>query len=79
MSNAYAYATTLASLTGNAFQAEVCVRQRSAVLGIQTILSKPHGDADPDGFFHVGTQGYCCYGPATVSYEELPRPSSDSQ
>jgi hypothetical protein len=66
MSNAYAYATTLAGLaeTGNAFQAEVCVRLWSVVLGIKTILSKPHGDVDPDRFFHVGTQGYCCYGPA---------------
>ena len=62
MSNVDAYATTLASLTGNAFQAEVCARLQSAVLGFQTIPSKPHGDAGLDGFSHVGTQGYCCYG-----------------
>jgi hypothetical protein len=45
MSNVDAYATTLASLTGNAFQAEVCARLQSVVLGFQTIPSKPLGDA----------------------------------
>jgi len=70
MSNVDAYATTLASLTGNAFQAEVCARLQSAVLGFQTIPSKPQGDAGLDGFSHVGTQGYCCYGPELKTYRQ---------
>jgi hypothetical protein len=70
MSNVDAYAATLASLTGNAFQAEVCARLQSVVLGFQTIPSKPHGDAGLDGFSHVGTQGYCCYGPELKTYRQ---------
>lgn len=70
MSNVDAYATTLASLTGNAFQAEVCARLQSVVLGFQTIPSKPHGDAGLDGFSHAGTQGYCCYGPELKTYRQ---------
>lgn len=42
MSNIDAYATTLASLTGNAFQAEVCARLQSVMLSFQTIPSKPY-------------------------------------
>ena len=70
ISNVDAYATTLASLTGTAFQAEVCARLQSVVLGFQTIPSKPHGDAGLDGFSHVGTQGYCCYGPELKAYRQ---------
>lgn len=70
MSNVDAYATTLASLTGNAFQAEVCARLQSVVLGFQTIPSKPHGDAGLDGFSHEGARGYCCYGPELKTYRQ---------
>ena len=63
-----AYAKTLALLTGNAFQAEVCARLQSVILGFQTIPAKPQGDAGLDGFSHSGTQGYCCYGPEISSY-----------
>ena len=40
------------------------------MLGFQTIPSKPQGDAGLDGFSHVGTQGYCCYGPELKTYRQ---------
>ncbi len=70
ISHSEAYAKTLAALTGNAFQAEICARLQSVVLGFQTIPSKPQGDAGLDGFSHSGTQGYCCYGPELKSYRQ---------
>ena len=57
------YADTLAGLTGNEFQNEVCARLQLAILGFQTVPSKPQGDAGLDGFSHGGERGYCCYGP----------------
>ncbi|HEY3441622.1 MAG TPA: hypothetical protein VGK29_12745 [Paludibaculum sp.] len=57
------YAQSLAALTGNEFQCEVCARLQSAILGFQTIPAKPQGDAGLDGFSHNGQRGYCCYGP----------------
>jgi hypothetical protein len=56
------YAATLSGLTGTDFQAEVCARLQSVILGFQTIPAKPHGDAGLDGFSHNGKHGYCCYG-----------------
>ncbi len=70
ISQAEAYANTLATLTGNAFQTEICARLQSVVLGFQTIPSKPHGDAGLDGFSHSGAQGYCCYGPELKAYRQ---------
>lgn len=70
ISQAEKYANTLTTLTGNAFQAEICARLQSVVLGFQTIPSKPHGDAGLDGFSHSGTQGYCCYGPELKTYRQ---------
>jgi hypothetical protein len=70
ISQAETYANTLTTLTGNAFQAEICARLQSVVLGFQTIPSKPHGDAGLDGFSHSGTQGYCCYGPELKTYRQ---------
>lgn len=70
ISQAEAYANTLATLTGNAFQTEICARLQSVVLGFQTIPSKPHGDAGLDGFSHSGSQGYCCYGPELKAYRQ---------
>jgi hypothetical protein len=70
ISQAEAYANTLTTLTGNAFQIEICARLQSVVLGFQTIPSKPHGDAGLDGFSHSGTQGYCCYGPELKAYRQ---------
>ena len=69
-SNVELYASTLTSLTGNAFQAEVCARLQSVVLGFQNIPAKPYGDAGLDGFSHEGRQGYCCYGPELKSYRQ---------
>lgn len=69
-SNVELYASTLTSLTGNAFQAEVCARLQSVVLGFQNIPAKPHGDAGLDGFSHGGRQGYCCYGPELKGYRQ---------
>ena len=63
------YAKTLSSLSGNAFQAEVCARLQSVILDFQTIPAKPHGDAGLDGFSHQGTRGYCCYGPEFTAYK----------
>jgi len=70
ISQADAYANTLTTLTGNAFQAEICAFLQSVVLGFQTVPSKPHGDAGLDGFSHSGTHGYCCYGPELKSYKQ---------
>ena len=63
------YAKTISSLSGNAFQAEVCARLQSVILDFQTIPAKPHGDAGLDGFSHLGTRGYCCFGPEYSSYK----------
>ena len=57
------YALSLASLEGDAFQAEVCAHLQRVLLGFQTVPAKPHGDAGLDGFSHEGGRGYCCYGP----------------
>jgi len=69
-SNVELYASILTSLTGNAFQAEVCARFQSVVLGFQPIPAKPHGDAGLDGFSHGGRRGYCCYGPELKGYRQ---------
>jgi hypothetical protein len=57
------YAESLAALTRDDFQLEVCARLQSAILGFQTVPAKPHGDAGLDAFSHDGERGYCCYGP----------------
>lgn len=57
------YEETLAALCGNDFQAEVCARLQSVILGFQTVPAKPQGDAGLDGFSHEGRRAYCCYGP----------------
>ena len=57
------YAQSLAALTGNAFQAEVCARLQTFIIGFQTVPSKPFGDAGLDAFSEHGERGYCCYGP----------------
>jgi hypothetical protein len=57
------YAQSLAALTGNDFQNEVCARLQSVILGFQTVPASPQGDAGLDGFSHNGEHGYCCYGP----------------
>lgn len=54
------YAETLAALTGNDFQAEVCARLQSMILSVQTVPAKPSGDAGLDAFSHRGKHGYCC-------------------
>jgi hypothetical protein len=56
------YAESLAALSGNDFQAEVCARLQSVVLDFQTVPAKPYGDAGLDAFSHGGKRGYCCYG-----------------
>lgn len=56
------YAESLAALSGNDFQAEVCARLQSVILDFQTVPAKPQGDAGLDAFSHGGKRGYCCYG-----------------
>ena len=56
------YAASLESLTGNDFQAEVCARLHTFIIGFQTVPSKPQGDAGLDAFSHHGEHAYCCYG-----------------
>ncbi len=62
MSLVQEYIDSLAALSGNDFQAEVCARLQSVILGFQTIPAKPQGDAGLDAFSHGGKRGYCCYG-----------------
>jgi hypothetical protein len=57
------YADALSALSGNDFQAEVCARLQSVILGFQTVPAKPQGDAGLDAFSHEGRHAYCCYGP----------------
>src|ERR1700722_13479860 len=44
------YAASLENLTGNDFQAEVCARLHTFIIGFQTVPAKPHGDAGLDAF-----------------------------
>jgi hypothetical protein len=62
MSLVQEYMESLAALSGNDFQAEVCARLQAVILSFQTIPAKPHGDAGLDAFSHDGKRGYCCYG-----------------
>ena len=62
MSLVQEYIESLAALSANDFQAEVCARLQSVILSFQTIPAKPHGDAGLDAFSHHGKRGYCCYG-----------------
>ncbi|MES2219731.1 MAG: hypothetical protein V4587_02050, partial [Acidobacteriota bacterium] len=48
------YAASLEGLTGLDFQAEVCARLQTFVIGFQTVPSKPHGDAGLDAFSERG-------------------------
>jgi hypothetical protein len=57
------YERTLASLSGNDFQDEICSRLRAVIIDFQAVPAKPQGDAGLDGFSHHGERGYCCYGP----------------
>jgi hypothetical protein len=56
------YAASLANLSGNDFQAEVCARLQTFIIGFQTVPSKPQGDAGLDAFSYHGERAYCCYG-----------------
>lgn len=71
MSNhlAVEYAQALSVLEGNDFQAEVCTRLRSVILGFQDVPAKPQGDAGLDALSHNGECGYCCYGPEHNSFK----------
>lgn len=57
------YANSLAALTGNDFQAEVCARLQTFIAGFQTVPAKPMGDAGLDAIADHGRRAYCCYGP----------------
>lgn len=63
------YAQSLAALSGNDFQAEVCARLQSVIIGFQNVPAKPHGDAGLDAFSHHGEHGYCCYGPEQDNFK----------
>ena len=54
MSLVQEYFESLAALSGNDFQAEVCARLQSVILSFQTVPAKPHGDAGLDAFSHEG-------------------------
>jgi hypothetical protein len=56
------YASSLAALTGNDFQDEVCARLQTCIIGFQSVPAKPHGDAGLDAFSDHGERAYCCYG-----------------
>jgi hypothetical protein len=56
------YAHSLAALSGNDFQAEVCARLQTFIIGFQNVPAKPQGDAGLDAFSDHGERGYCCYG-----------------
>ena len=56
------YAASLENLSGSDFQAEVCARLHTFIIGFQTVPAKPHGDAGLDAFSDHGNRGYCCYG-----------------
>ena len=64
------YAQSLASLSGDDFEAEVCARLQSVNLGFQTVPAKPHGDAGLDGLSHNGECGYCCFGPGHDEFKQ---------
>jgi len=57
------YAASLEALSGTDFQAEVCARLQTFIIGFQTVPAKPHGDAGLDAFSDHGERAYCCYGP----------------
>jgi hypothetical protein len=69
MSFVQEYADSLAALTGNDFECEVCARLQSVILGFQTIPAKPQGDGGLDGFSHNGERGFCCYGPEHSAFK----------
>src|ERR1017187_5698693 len=52
MSLSHEYAYALSQLTGDDFQAEVCVRLGNAILSFQDVPRKPHGDGGLDGLSH---------------------------
>ena len=64
------YAASLEALTGNDFQAEVCARLQTFILGFQTVSAKPKGDAGLDAFSHHGERAYCCYGPELSTFKK---------
>jgi hypothetical protein len=57
------YAASLAALSGDDFQAEVCARLQMFIAGFQTVPAKPQGDAGLDAIADHGRRAYCCYGP----------------
>ncbi len=63
------YAASLEDLTGVDFQAEVCARLQTFIIGFQTVPSKPQGDAGLDAFSERGRRAYCCYGPELSTYK----------
>jgi len=63
------YAASLECLTGVDFQAEVCARLQTFIIGFQTVPSKPQGDAGLDAFSDHGRRAYCCYGPELSTYK----------
>jgi hypothetical protein len=64
------YASSLEGLTGVDFQAEVCARLQTFIIGFQTVPSKPQGDAGLDAFSDHGHRAYCCYGPELSAFKK---------
>jgi hypothetical protein len=63
VSLSHEYARALSQLTGDDFQAEVCVRLGNAIFSFQDVPRKPYGDGGLDGLSHDAEHAYCCYGP----------------
>ena len=70
MSIVQEYESSLALLSGTAFEEEVCARLQSVDLGFQTVPPKPQGDAGLDGLSLNGECGYCCYGPEHDEFKQ---------
>jgi hypothetical protein len=64
------YAASLECLTGVDFQSEVCARLQTFIIGLQTVPSKPQGDAGLDAFSDRGERAYCCYGPELSTFKK---------
>lgn len=64
------YAQALAELEGDDFQAEICARFGSVILGFQQVPAAPQGDGGLDGLSHDGQHGYCCYGPEHNAFKK---------
>ena len=71
------YARSLASLSGKEFQAEVCARLQTFIIGFQNVPEKPFGDAGLDAFSDHGERGYCCYGPEHNAFKSNKKLEND--